>query len=124
VDAAKLTATMDGRSETDLLIDSFGGAVAGLGKRDTAFWHRDALASIQVYASVTKRDPDEVTRSVNDVVAELATAGAAGGYINYIDPALPDWMNAYYGDNAARLREIARTYDPNDAFAFPQGVQA
>jgi FAD/FMN-containing dehydrogenase len=124
VDAARLTATMDGRSETDLLIDSFGGAVASMGKRDTAFWHRDALASIQVYASVTTRGPDEVTRSVNDVVAELATAGATGGYVNYIDPALPDWMNAYYGDNAGRLREIAGTYDPTNAFGFPQGVQS
>jgi FAD/FMN-containing dehydrogenase len=124
VDAAKLTATMDGRLETDLLIDSLGGAVAGLGRRDTAFWHRDALATVQVYASVTTLAPDQATRSVNDVVAELAAAGATGAYVNYIDPALPDWMNAYYGDNAGRLREIARTYDPDNAFGFPQGVQA
>jgi FAD/FMN-containing dehydrogenase len=124
VDATRLTAIMEGRAETDLLIDSLGGAVAGLGKRDTAFWHRDALATAQVYASVTTRDPDEVTRSVNDVVAALATAGATGGYVNYIDPALPDWMNAYYGDNAARLRKIAQTYDPDNAFGFAQGIQA
>jgi FAD/FMN-containing dehydrogenase len=61
---------------------------------------------------------------VNDVVAGLATAGAIGAYVNYIDPALPDWMNAYYGDNAARLKKIAQTYDPNNAFHFAQSVQA
>jgi hypothetical protein len=61
---------------------------------------------------------------VNEVVAELATAGATGGYVNYIDPALPDWMNAYYGDNAARLTQIARTYDPGNAFHFAQAIQA
>jgi hypothetical protein len=124
VDAAKLTATMDGRSETDLLIDSLGGAVADFGKRDTAFWHRDALATIQVYASAKTRDPGQVSQSVNDVVADLATAGATGAYVNYIDPALPDWMNAYYGDNSARLKEIAQTYDPNKAFQFAQAIQA
>jgi FAD/FMN-containing dehydrogenase len=123
VDAASLTATMDGRTETDLLIDSMGGAVADVGKRDTAFWHRDALATVQVYASAKTRDPDEVTRSVNDVVADLDTAGATGAYVNYIDPALPNWMNAYYGDNAARLTSIARTYDPDNVFRFAQAVQ-
>jgi hypothetical protein len=115
---------MDGRSETDLLIDSMGGAVAGLGKRDTAFWHRDALATVQVYASAATRDPGLVTQSVNEAVAGLAAAGATGAYVNYIDPALPDWMNAYYGDNAARLRTIAETYDPDNAFHFAQAIQA
>ncbi len=124
VDAASLTATMDGRTETDLLIDSLGGAVADFGKRDTAFWHRDALATVQVYASAKTRDPGEVTRSVNGVVAELATAGATGAYVNYIDPDLPDWMNAYYGDNAPRLQSIAHIYDPNNVFQFAQSVQA
>jgi FAD/FMN-containing dehydrogenase len=124
VDAAKLTAIMDGRSETDLLIDSMGGAVAGLGKRDTAFWHRDALATVQVYASAATRDPGLVTQSVNEAVAGLAAAGATGAYVNYIDPALPDWMDAYYGDNAARLRTIAETYDPDNAFHFAQAIRA
>ena len=123
VDAASLTATMDGRTETDLLIDSMGGAVADVGKRDTAFWHRDALATVQVYASAKTRDPGQVTQSVNEVVADLATAGATGAYVNYIDPDLPDWMIAYYGDNAARLKSIAQTYDPNSAFHFAQSVQ-
>jgi FAD/FMN-containing dehydrogenase len=124
MDAAKLTATIDGRPGIDLLIDGLGGAVASIDKHDTAFWHRDALATIQVYASASTQDQGQVTQSVNDVVAGLATAGAIGAYVNYIDPALPDWMNAYYGDNAARLKKIARTYDPNNAFHFAQSIQA
>jgi hypothetical protein len=124
VDAPSLTATVEGRTDTDLLIDSLGGAAADPGRHDTAFWHRDALATIQVYSSVKTRDPGQVTRSVNDVVADLATAGATGGYVNYIDPGLPDWMNAYYGGNAVRLKSIARAYDPHNAFHFAQSVQA
>lgn len=122
MDAAKLVATMDGRAGMDLLIDSLGGAVAALGKTDTAFWHRDALATAQVYASATARNQPQVTRSVNEVVAALAEAGATGAYVNYIDPALPDWMNAYYGDNTARLRDVAKTYDPDNAFHFAQAI--
>jgi FAD/FMN-containing dehydrogenase len=124
VDPAKLVATMDGRAGIDLLIDSLGGAVADLGKQDTAFWHRDALASVQVYASATARNQKQVTQSVHDVVTALGTAGATGAYVNYIDPALPDWMTAYYGDNASRLRQVAKTYDPGNAFRFAQGVQS
>jgi FAD/FMN-containing dehydrogenase len=124
VDAAKVTATIDSRPEIHLKMDSLGGAVASIGQHDTAFWHRGALAIAQVYASATTQNQGQATQSVNDVVAGLATAGATGAYVNYIDPVLPDWMNAYYGGNAARLKKIARTYDPNNVFHFPQSIQA
>ncbi|MBP2326451.1 FAD/FMN-containing dehydrogenase [Kibdelosporangium banguiense] len=124
VDAAGLTSLMEGRTETDLLIDSMGGAVAGIGKQDTAFWHRDALATVQVYASATAANKDQVTQSVSEVVSQLAKAGATGAYVNYIDPTLPDWMTAYYGDNAVRLKKTAQTYDPDNVFGFGQGIQA
>ncbi|WP_206787796.1 FAD-binding oxidoreductase [Amycolatopsis sp. MtRt-6] len=122
VDAAKLVAVADGRPGMDLLIDGLGGAVAGPAKDATAFWHRDALASVQVYATATARNRAKVTESVGDVVAGLAAAGAGGGYVNYIDPALPDWKTAYYGDNAKRLQEVAQKYDPHNVFRFGQGV--
>jgi len=46
----------------------------------------------------------------------------ANGFVNYIDPELPDWRRAYYGDSLSRLEAVARDYDPNRLFAFPQGV--
>ncbi|MEV7091612.1 FAD-binding oxidoreductase [Amycolatopsis sp. NPDC051045] len=122
VDAAKLVAVADGRPGMDLLIDGLGGAVAGPAKDATAFWHRDALASVQVYAPATAKTRATVTKSVGEVVAGLAAAGAGGGYVNYIDPALPDWKAAYYGDNAGRLKDVAQKYDPDSVFRFGQGV--
>ncbi|MEV5714190.1 FAD-binding oxidoreductase [Amycolatopsis mediterranei] len=122
VDAAKVVAVADGRTGMDLLIDGLGGAVAGPAKNATAFWHRDALASVQVYAQATTKTRTKVTQAVGDVVAGLAAAGADGGYVNYIDPALPDWKAAYYGDNAKRLQDVANKYDPNNVFRFGQGV--
>jgi FAD/FMN-containing dehydrogenase len=124
VDAAKVVALADGRPGMDLLIDGLGGKVAEPAKDATAFWHRDALASVQIYAPATAKTRAKVTQSVGDVVAGLAAAGAGGGYVNYIDPALPDWKTAYYGDNAKRLQDVAKKYDPDNVFRFGQSVGA
>lgn len=124
VDPAKMVALADGRTGMDLLIDGLGGKVGEPAKDATAFWHRDALASVQIYAPATTKTRSGVTQSVGDVVAGLAAAGAGGGYVNYIDPALPDWKAAYYGDNAKRLQDVAKKYDPYNVFRFGQSVVA
>jgi FAD/FMN-containing dehydrogenase len=124
VDPAKVVALADGRAGMDLLIDGLGGKVAEPAKNATAFWHRDALASVQIYAPATAKTRAKVTQSVGDVVAGLAAAGAGGGYVNYIDPALPEWKAAYYGDNAKRLQDVAKKYDPYNVFRFGQSVVA
>ena len=98
--------------------------MSGPAKTDTAFWHRDALASVQIYAPATTTNEDKAAKSVGEVAAGLAAAGAGGGYVNYIDPSLPDWKAAYYGDNAKRLQQVAQKYDPYNVFRFGQGVQA
>ncbi|MFD9887849.1 FAD-binding oxidoreductase [Amycolatopsis sp. NPDC059027] len=124
VDGGKVTALAAGKSGMDLLIDSLGGAVSDVAPTETAFWHRKAIASVQIYAPATTRNREAVARSVAEVVSGLAAAGADGGYVNYIDPELPDWAAAYYGDNVARLKQIAKTYDPDAVFRFAQGVTA
>jgi FAD/FMN-containing dehydrogenase len=121
-DPSALTSLMTGHKGIDLLIDGLGGAVAKPAPADTAFWHRTALASIQVYSPATAGNRDTATKSVAEIVAGLAAIGADGGYVNYLDPALPDWMTAYYGDNATRLRQVAKTYDPGKVFGFAQAV--
>jgi FAD/FMN-containing dehydrogenase len=104
--------------------DALGGTVAEIAPADTAFWHRRALATIQVYGGATPQSRSAVTKSVAHVVAGLADLGAGGGYVNYLDSAMPDWMDAYYGGNAGRLRQVAGRYDPNGVFRFAQGVTA
>jgi FAD/FMN-containing dehydrogenase len=121
-DSAKLVAVMNGRQGVDLLIDGLGGAVSNLAPADTAFWHRKALASVQIYSQATAGTQAASAKTVSAIAAGLAGIGVGGGYVNYLDPALPDWMNAYYGGNVKRLREVARTYDPGKVFAFAQAI--
>ncbi len=118
-DPAKLTSVLKGRRGMDLLVDGLGGAVADVAPDATAFWHRKAIGSVQIYSQADTRNRSVATDSVAEVVTGL---GLGGGYVNYIDPALPDWMTAYYGGNVTRLKQVAKTYDPDKVFGFAQAV--
>ncbi|RSN08258.1 FAD-binding dehydrogenase [Streptomyces sp. WAC 05977] len=119
VEPAKLTSVLKGRQGMDLLVDGLGGAVADIAPDATAFWHRTAIGSVQIYSQADVNNRSAATDSVAEVVSGL---GLGGGYVNYIDPALPDWMTAYYGGNVTRLRQVAKTYDPDKVFGFAQAV--
>lgn len=121
-DPSAVVALLTGRSGMALILDALGGAVADVGAQQTAFPHRGAFATAQIYAAATAASEGEVTRGVGEVVAGLASQGIGGGYVNYIDPDLPDWPKAYYGPNLARLRSVAHDYDPDKVFDFPQAL--
>ncbi|MGH3762798.1 FAD-binding oxidoreductase [Actinophytocola sp.] len=120
-DPAALVSLLDGRSGVDLLLDSLGGAVSAVAPDATAFPHRTAVASAQIYAS-TGAGRQAATRQVAEIRDGLGKLTGALGYVNYIDPAMPDWADAYYGPNLPRLREVAARYDPDAVFTFPQGL--
>ena len=113
IDPAVLVDLVNGRQGLDVLLDSLGGAVDRVAPDATAFPYRKALASAQIYSSGD-------AQAVAEVRDGLPTGTT--GYVNYIDPTMPDWARAYYGDNLPRLREVAATYDPDKVFAFAQAV--
>jgi FAD/FMN-containing dehydrogenase len=122
-DPAALVSLLDGRSGLDLLLDSLGGAVSHKAPDATAFPHRTAVASAQIYAN-TGSGRQAATKQVNEVRDGLGTLSGQLGYVNYIDPAMPNWDSAYYGGNIARLQDVAARYDPDGVFAFAQGIKA
>jgi chitinase len=55
--------------------------------------------------------------------AEPGKDFGATGYVNYIDPEMPDWASAYYGASLPKLQEVATRIDPRGVFTFPQGIK-
>ncbi|HTJ61645.1 MAG TPA: FAD-binding oxidoreductase [Candidatus Saccharimonadales bacterium] len=110
-----------------ILIDSMGGAVAQVAADATAFPHRSAISTLQFVAGWQANAPSATAdasiawlRSVYGRVRPLIGTGA---YVNYTDPDLADWQQAYYGANYPRLQRVRATYDPDRLFAFPQAIQ-
>ncbi|GAB2513421.1 FAD-binding oxidoreductase [Nocardia heshunensis] len=118
-DPSKLTALLTGRDGMDILLDSLSGAPSRIGAKDTAFAYRGALATAQIYVGATTT---EARNSVNEVRDKLGDLTGNTAFVNYIDPGLSNWAAAYYGDNASRLRSVAKHYDPNGVFAFDQSA--
>jgi len=120
-DTAGMVGLVAGKPDTDLLLDSLGGAVAEIDPSATAFPHRKALASAQIYTKATAT-AERAAAQVNDVRDRLGSMVGNTGYVNYIDPDMPDWASAYYGPNLDRLKKIAKQIDPDRVFNFPQAV--
>ncbi|MFI9005657.1 FAD-binding oxidoreductase [Actinosynnema sp. NPDC053489] len=119
VDPARVVALLDGRRTGRAQFDTFGGAIGRVRPDATAFPHRRAIASAQAYVDVVGVSEAEARRILADLRDGI---GHGTGYVNYIDPDMPDWATAYYGDNLPRLRRVARRYDPDRVLAFPQGL--
>jgi hypothetical protein len=111
-----------------VLLDALGGAVSRFAPDATAFPHRDAFAVAQLLGSWGAAAPAAVadaTQSwLRDLYARARPLIGRGAYVNYADPELTDWEDAYYGANYARLRQIKAKYDPDRVFDFAQAVRA
>jgi FAD/FMN-containing dehydrogenase len=99
-----------------------GGAIASIDPAATAFVHRRALFDLQyqAYWWDDAAAPASIAW-VRDLRAAMAPY-TTGAYVNYIDADLPDWENAYYGTNLARLERVKTDYDPDDLFNGPQSI--
>ncbi len=109
-----------------VLIEAADGAVNSLAADETAFVHRDNLFVSQYQARWRTGAPRSVVEANLDWTDGLYRAVApyrsGRAYQNYIDAALDDWEQAYYGANLARLRRVKSKYDPHDFFRFRQSI--
>src|SRR5262249_4977874 len=105
--------------------ESLGGAIAEVGKTETAFYWRDQRFS---FTFIGIYDPDKPewgaqTQAWADAFRKAMEPYFVGGvYVNYVQSELPDWQHAYYGENYAELRKAKQTYDPAYLFRFPQDL--
>ncbi|MBA2471619.1 MAG: FAD-binding dehydrogenase [Pseudonocardiales bacterium] len=120
-DPAQIVSVLDGRRAL-VMIDGLRGAVGRVRSADTAFPHRGALATMQIYRGTSLAERTAAASSVAEMRDQLTGIVGGGAYVNYLDASMPNWAQAYYGDNLTRLRRIAQRYDPDRLFTFPQAI--
>ncbi|GHE12654.1 FAD-binding oxidoreductase [Streptomyces alanosinicus] len=108
---------------------SLGGNANDMAPGETAYVHRDAELFAVFSVGLGRPEPES-----EDLAAALAWSDGAFAamdpysngrtYVNYPDPGLADWADAYYGTNLPRLRRVKRAYDPYGFFRFPHALRA
>jgi FAD/FMN-containing dehydrogenase len=109
-----------GLREAGISIDALGGRAGDPAPGDTAFVHRRALATVQYTATFPPGTARSADRYVRGFRAAMVPHWGEHAYVNYADPTIADYRRAYFGANAARLRQVRRTYDPDGFFTQPQ----
>jgi hypothetical protein len=122
-DPAAVADTVRGMDSALLIVGALGGAIDRRTPTDTAYPHRGAPTSIEVFGTVGDLPPEQVTREVDQAQTALARLIGTGTYINYLDPLQKDWAQTAYRHNLRRLRAVARRYDPDRVLRFPQAVR-
>ncbi len=109
-----------------IAFDALGGAVNRVAPGSTAFVHRDALFQAQY---TTGWPVGSASAGVARQYAwqqsfwqSMRPYASGQAYQNYIDPALANWRQAYYGANYARLTQVKAAYDAHRVFTFPQAI--
>ena len=100
------------------------GALPRVAAPDTAWAHRDANWSM-VIAGV---DPDpanteKITRWARDYWKAVHPHSAGAAYVNFLMEEGQDRIQATYGPNHQRLREVKAAYDPDNFFHVNQNIE-
>jgi hypothetical protein len=89
-----------------------------------------ARAEPPAYPDIKGHEPDIAAGRVNREKVQVAIEslrklpGVSGSYVSESDFFEPDWPQAYWGNNYARLQAVKRTYDPDGLFTVHHGVSA
>jgi FAD/FMN-containing dehydrogenase len=110
-----------------IICNMHGGVINEKSSDETAFYHRNSIFSTQYYTALSTSASDESVDSAqaweNSFRTVMAPWSSGGAYVNYTDPLIEDWQQAYYGDNYSRLVMIKNQYDPRGIFKKQQGVE-
>jgi hypothetical protein len=110
-----------GLLEAGISLDALGGRVGDVAPAATAFVHRDALATVQYTATYPPGTATKGDTFVRGFRAAMVPHWGNHAYVNYADPTITGYRDAYFGANAARLAQVQAAYDPHGFFTQPQG---
>jgi FAD/FMN-containing dehydrogenase len=108
------------------IVFQLGGALAGVGKDETAFSQRDAAYNVNINAVWTEEDPDAErhiawARGFFDAMQPHAGDRV---YLNFLGDEGADRVRRAYGaGNYERLVELKRAYDPTNFFRLNQNIE-
>jgi FAD/FMN-containing dehydrogenase len=107
-------------------VPMLGGAMARVDPEATAFGDRSAPFMLSVDGNWTDQatTPDAIAW-VRDVVGEAERFSTRGTYLNFSgqeETAGPDLVDAAYGDNLTRLKDIKARYDPDNLFRMNSNI--
>lgn len=109
---------------TKILLEHLGGEMARVDPAATAYRHRDAPFSFNLYPRWTNPEDDEAliswAREFMDAVAPFATDGVG---VNFLSQEGHERVKAAYGANYDRLAHIKAKYDPDNFFRMNQNIE-
>lgn len=106
----------------NVLLFSMGGATADIAPADTAYFYRKAKFFINYSSQWLNASDDQKQKTELTALRQRLLPYSVGDYIGNPDPDFKDYLTAYYGTNADRLKCIKRKYDPDNVFQFEQSI--
>ena len=103
-----------------LVVHHSHGAGTRVAPEATAFAMRRKHFMLEIGAAwepSSKAEGDVHRQWASDLSAALAPLALPGGYANFLTPDDPEQVRSAYGNNARRLREIKRRFDPDNVFS-------
>jgi FAD/FMN-containing dehydrogenase len=105
---------------------AMGGKVNQKSRTETAFVHRTSKFYLGLAYGLTGPAAEDDKAALLGVLdqgfAALDPYSNGEAFQNFMDPALTDWRQAYYGENYRRLVQVKRKYDPHGFFRFEQSI--
>jgi FAD/FMN-containing dehydrogenase len=109
---------------SEINIQHFGGAIARVGKDETA--HDERQAAFVLNAIASTHEPDGLETHVDwaqQFYAEIEPSLTGGAYINFLSAEGEERVRAAYGaEKFDRLRALKDRYDPTNLFHLNQNI--
>jgi FAD/FMN-containing dehydrogenase len=103
-----------------------GPVVDSIGRRETAYVHRNMLTMLRATPVWDTNAPAAVRDGLigwtRQMIATIAPYTANESYQNFPNRGIADWPTEYYAENFARLVDVKTRYDPNNVFRNQQSI--
>lgn len=106
-----------------IAMEFYGGAIAEPNPTDMAFVHRTPSIDLFSWAFWTFDSHEQASTNWLNGLGDIALPmGSGHRYQNYPRRGTKGFLEAYFGENLPRLKEIKTKYDPHNMFWFEQSI--